>query len=347
VADRAREALADGADVPGEGRKPLIELLAERMHLTRVLRDRLLMPARGDRAQEGDQRRRRGGNHLRLPRVLVQPWIVVVRDAEERLVRQEHDDEVRRGRELAPVRLRRQLADVVAYLSRVAREQAGAVVPVVRRVGVEVRVRRHLRVDHDLLAAGQLDDEVGPEQRPFAVAHRDLRDEVAVLDHARQLYDPTQLHLAPAAALMRGAQGVRQPRGAIAEQRDLLRERAERPLPRLLEVLNVAVHLLERLLQRRDVPGKLRLGEREKGGVALLERVGRKGLHRRGEPLVGRAPLDVQLRQGGRELLLVETERPDRLVALHEPRAHGQQHAASAGEETDDHRDDRHEGQSP
>ena len=65
----------------------------------------------------------------------------------------------------------------------------------------QIRVERHLRVDDDVLAARQPDDDVGTHAAigPFAV-ERLLLVEVAVLDHAGELDDALQLQLAPAAA---------------------------------------------------------------------------------------------------------------------------------------------------
>ena len=71
---------------------------------------------------------------------------------------------------------------------------------------VEVGLDRHLRVDDDALAAGQLHDHVGPQQPAVVVPLARLRAEVAVLDHPGELDHALQLHLAPAPADVRCAQ---------------------------------------------------------------------------------------------------------------------------------------------
>ena len=83
--------------------------------------------------------------------------------------------------------------------------------------GVEVGLERRLRVDDDALAAGQLDDEVGPEQPSLVVALARLLDEVAVREHAGQLDDALELHLAPAAADVRRAQRGDEVAGLLAQ----------------------------------------------------------------------------------------------------------------------------------
>ena len=90
---------------------------------------------------------------------------------------------------------------------------------------------RNLRVDDDRLAAGDPDDEVGSQQLAVGVARRGLGDEVAVLEHARELDHVAQLRLAPAAADVRRAQRVCQVARAVGQDVDLLAQRAVR-LPR-------------------------------------------------------------------------------------------------------------------
>jgi hypothetical protein len=113
----------------------------------------------------------------------------------------------------------------------------------------------------------------------------------------------------------------------------------------LLEDAHVAVHLLERLLQRADVALELGLGEREERGVVLLQRIRRERPDGVLEALVGRAALDVELGERRRQLLLAEPQRAGRVAALRQPSAHCEPDACGAGEKTDEHRDDRHEGQ--
>ena len=80
--------------------------------------------------------------------------VVLERGAHERLVREEHDDELGRARKLSPVRLLAQLLHVLAHVPRVIREERAAlVVGHVLAERVEVGDERHLRVDDDVLVA--------------------------------------------------------------------------------------------------------------------------------------------------------------------------------------------------
>ena len=101
---------------------------------------------------------------------------------------------------------------------------------------------RHLRVDDDALAARQLDDQVGAKQPAFVVALALLRAEVAVVDHPGELDDALQLHLAPAAADVRGAQRGDEAAGlgaepllALGDRAQLLADRGDRLQALLLE----------------------------------------------------------------------------------------------------------------
>ena len=91
-------------DVRAHGREPLVQLAAE---LARPLaRSRRPSPAATSCATARsriDQRARRGEDHVRAPCVLLERRVVLVCRAQVRLVREEHDDEVGRRLELAPV----------------------------------------------------------------------------------------------------------------------------------------------------------------------------------------------------------------------------------------------------
>ena len=80
----------------------------------------------------------------------------------------------------------------------------------VAAVGVQVGEQWRLRVDDDATPAGQSHDEIGTHPPRIAVAvlavRRDLRLEVAVLGHPRELDDALELHLAPPSAHVRRAE---------------------------------------------------------------------------------------------------------------------------------------------
>ena len=129
--------------------------------------------------------------------------ILLERRAEEHLARQEHDDELRRCRDVGIVALRAELREVRAHLARVLDEQRLPRRFVGRFERLQVGVERHLRVDDDVLAAGQPDDHVGTDASVVAVllaVQRLLLLEVAVLEHPGELDDPLELKLAPASA---------------------------------------------------------------------------------------------------------------------------------------------------
>jgi hypothetical protein len=175
--------------------------------------------------------------------------------AEERLAGQEHDDELGRVVELAPVRLARELRHVVAHLPRVVREP-GRTDGIVALERFEVGDEGRLRVDHDALAAGQPDTEVGADASCFGGCGV-LLEKVAMLEHPGELDDTAQLDLAPVAANVRLAQRAHevaclagQRREPRAQRAHLLVEARTGRRTVLLDLGELAVHLLERLDDR-------------------------------------------------------------------------------------------------
>ena len=264
-----------------------------------------------------------------------------MRGAEVRLVWQEHDDEVRRGLELAPVRLGRQLRHVLAHLACVVGEVRLAGVVVGCLEGIEICRKGRLRVDDDVLAARDPDDQVRA-QGSVVGRRRRLGHVVAVLDHPGVLDDVAQLRLAPAATNVRRAQGVGQAAGALGERRHLRLEVAVRLLPDTLDPLQLMIHALEGVLQRADVPGQPCVCELEEAGAVRVERVGGQVLDRGGEPVVEGAALDRELGLGSRERALELDDLLCAPPALDERRAHEEEDAERAHEETDEKGCDDH-----
>ena len=187
---------------------------------------------------------------------------------------------------------------MLADLTRVIAEARGARLLVRSLDGLEVGLKRSLGVDDDVLPAGKLDDEVGPDAAVIdACGH--LLDEVAVGEHARHLDHAAELDLAPATSHGRRAERRDEIAGLGAQALLRLRERphlAEEGAvglgPRPLEVLDLAVDLDEGLLDRRhevldgqpaliEIVLRLRLeplegrpGELEERRVVRLERLG-------------------------------------------------------------------------
>ncbi len=115
------------------------------------------------------------------------------------LAGEEQHDEVRRRLHAVPVRLVGKLLDVAPQQPRMGLHGLGAGLLVGRLVGVEDPLQWGLRVDDDVLAAGQVDDHVRP-QRLLVAGEARLLVEIAVPDHAGQLDDLAELHLTPLTA---------------------------------------------------------------------------------------------------------------------------------------------------
>jgi hypothetical protein len=124
---------------------------------------------------------------------------------------------------------------------------------------LEIRVERHLGVDGDRLAAGQVHHEIGPCRAAFG-GELLLHLEIDVLDHAGCLDDAPQLRLAPEAAgvvraqsrreilrrapqLLLGTRGLPQLLGQLAVLRDAL----------LLHVRDGVLQLAQAVAQRREL----------------------------------------------------------------------------------------------
>ena len=136
---------------------------------------------------------------------------------------------------------------------------------------LDVAGERHLGIDDHLPAVGQGDDEVGADAGALVVDRRRLLDEVAVLQQPGDLDHPAKLHLAPAAAHVRGAQGgdqrgrlVLQLRRGLADGAHLLAQLTVGRGAVALDAGEQAVQVVQRLVHRfqagvvRTVPGQQR-----------------------------------------------------------------------------------------
>src|SRR5204863_4700095 len=128
---------------------------------------------------------------------------------------------------------------------------------VARRKGLQVSLAGELRVDDDCFRAGKLHDQVWP-QPAVLCGDVNLRLEVAMLEHAGHFNDTTELDLAPAAADV-GAVAQRAYEVARLVAQDVLRlgelanlhaQLGVRSRTRYLELLELPVNLLQRLLDR-------------------------------------------------------------------------------------------------
>ena len=107
-------------------RQPFVEVAADQTDLFGVLRELFLLPAVGHRPQEREQGHRRRRNHAQARGLFEQVRVVLEGRAEERLERQEQDDELRRRLELPPVLFAPEHADVLPDLPGVVFEPAVA-----------------------------------------------------------------------------------------------------------------------------------------------------------------------------------------------------------------------------
>ena len=180
----------------------------------------------GDRRQQRDERDRAGQQDALPQSVLDERQVVLQRGAEERFARQEHHDHLRRVAERLPVALAAELVHVVAHLPRVrlqlrrARASSSATSCASRNASSGALASTTI-----CLPPGRWTIRSG-RRRPLSREERRLLVEVAALQHAGDLDDAPELHLAPAAAHRRRPQGARQRAGRGAERRDLLGEPA-------------------------------------------------------------------------------------------------------------------------
>ena len=184
---------------------------------------------------------------------------------------------------------------MIAHLASVLGETDVAAELVGRFESREIRRERGLRVDHDLFAARQIDDDVGAVAA-LVVVEGELLFEVAIFQHAGEFEYSLQLQLAPAAAGLRLAQGLHQISSfglqgflGVEQGSDLGCQRAVSCGARLLQILNLLVHAFQRfgdglnqildgLFFLREVAGGLSLiilqnalGKLEEIGVVAVE----------------------------------------------------------------------------
>ena len=122
-------------------------------------------------------------------------------------------------------------------------------------VGVEIGLEGDLGIDYDMLATGQVHDEIRPQSATLAVAAGDgnLLAEIAVLEHAGHFDNTLELHFAPAAPHARRTQRRDEVAGLIvkpvmgfADGFELGDERTVVAVPLLLDLRELGVDLGER-----------------------------------------------------------------------------------------------------
>src|SRR5665647_256139 len=194
--DARREAASDPVEVRSHRGQPSVQLLARRGDPLGRGRQCGAPPAVRHPAQHGDERRRGGDDDVLACRVLRQVGHELQRLCVQRLARHEQHHELRRRLVGLPVLLGAQRVGVAADVLGEQTQIPLALGGIGGLLRVEERVERHLGIHVHELALGEHHLHVGADH---AVIRRRglLLDEVAVLDHACELYDPLELELAP------------------------------------------------------------------------------------------------------------------------------------------------------
>ncbi len=216
VLDGAVQRAAELGGVAAERRETRVELSAHLEELARVAGQRVLLPGEGHGAQQGEQRAGRGEHDPPRHRRLVQARVGVQRGGEDGVAGDEADHHLGGGGERLPVRAAGEHVDVPSQGLGVLGEQPRALLVVVS-AGLQERRQRCLRVDDEVLAAGQVHDEVGPQHRAVSGRGARLLGEVDPREHAGVLDHPPQLRLAPRATGVGRPQRPRQ-RGRLGAQ---------------------------------------------------------------------------------------------------------------------------------
>ena len=109
------------------------------------------------------------------------------------------------------------------------------------------RVERRLRVDHDVLAAREVDHDV---RAPSTLAG--LARVVDALLHSNELEDPFELDLPPASARLRAPQGDRDRARTVREQLELGGEASSVLDPTRLGLVDESPEVAETLMHRQE-----------------------------------------------------------------------------------------------
>ncbi len=248
-----------------ERAEPLVQLGTGCADRLGVLGKAFGAPAVSDRTQQGDEGGRGGEDDVLGEGLVEQRGIGLECGVEERIGRYEQHDEFRAGDQPVWIVSVGEAAHVLTQVPRVAAHERAVGRLVGGLHGFEPRREGHFRVDRDLLAVRQRDDDI----RPLGAGLPDgvhLLGEVHVLESSGGFDDPPELHLAPAPPHLRSAQrryepvGVGAQVGVVPAHSLHLREQPPvRPFPMAFDGPQVFVHPVEcrvhRLQQHSDVTG--------------------------------------------------------------------------------------------
>ena len=189
-----------------------MQVASEAADLLRVLRQLLLVPAVGDRAQDRHQAAGRGEQHLPPQRLVHQFRQLLQRGVQELVAGHEHHHEVQRVVELLPVLLLRQVQHHQAHLRGEGLQALALPLRILLAVRLQVGFERRLGVDRQHPVARHAHHHVRAPALGLL-----LLDEVAVGHHAGQFDQPPQRDLAVRAAHVRARQRARQVLGFLPQ----------------------------------------------------------------------------------------------------------------------------------
>ena len=191
-------------------RQPFIQLLAELAHLLCLFLHLGLAPMAGQRAGERQEGGRAADDDAIARGALPQLHIRFQRGGDEIVAGDIHDDEVGRLGELLPIGLAAERVGMGAHGAGMVGEIAFAGRAIDLIDGVQIGFERAFDVDHQLLVAGQADDEVGA-QAAILHRHRHFLLEVDEGGEAGGFDEVLELLFAPAPpGLGRGAERIDQ-----------------------------------------------------------------------------------------------------------------------------------------
>ena len=243
-----------------------------------VVRQALLLPSVGHGFKHGPQRDGRGERHFAREGVVHQRGVGFEGGLQQRLVGNERHDEIRSRLERLPIRLVTQHAHMFAQRFGMGFEQFAAACQLVcagtvgNLASALIVGIRHLRVDGDGFAAGQMHHHVGALVAAVGIFDHHLRVEIDMFEQPGRFNDIAQLRLAPRAAHLviaqRGGQRVRllvEPRLLFTQALELFAERAHFLLAPLLDLRDLGLQGVQVLLHR---------GQRFDDAALLLQALG-------------------------------------------------------------------------
>ncbi len=217
MADGLVEALTKFRKVASDDADALVEFFTESGDLFGLTSDGFLLPAEGDGFEQGDQCGGGGKDHLVVDAQFDQRRVLLQRGAEDRFVGNKEHDKLGSVVELRPVGFGGEAFDMVADVAGVRLHAGGLHVGIFGFERIEVGGERHFGIDHDLPSVGQVDEHVGALALTVFSIDGGLLKEIDAVDHTRHLDGAAELHLAPLAADLRGAEGLHEAAGGLAE----------------------------------------------------------------------------------------------------------------------------------